>query len=349
MSARALWLDEGPGEIRGVVSLADAPERLIIRRAGEAPTQQLGARLIARVRQVLGAQALAFLDLAEGPDAALNLSKDIGPIREGAFVEVEIRAEARFGKAALARWLGPAEGPARLVAPAPGVDERLRQFGGEVQIARGEGAREMADLAQEEVLERCFRLAGGGVLWIEPTRALTAVDVDSGARGGGGQDAKRAARALNLAAIAEAARVLRLKGLGGLVAIDLVGRGHDAPALLAAARSAFAPDNPGVAIAPISRFGTLQLTIPRRARPAIDILTSGAAAAAPLTLGLSLARALEREARRDGGGRFVGRASPAVAEAAAPAVAELARAMGGRVSVMAEAGRSDSSFEVAPA
>ena len=62
------------------------------------------------------------------------------------------------------------------------------------------------------------------------TRALIAVDVDLGDRGG--SDAKRATRAANFAALTTAARLLRLKGEGGLVVIDLAGRGHDGPALL---------------------------------------------------------------------------------------------------------------------
>ena len=122
----------------------------------------------------------------------------------------------------------------------------------------------MADAAQDEALETIFPLPGGGSFAIEPTRALIAVDVDLGAAAG--PAAKRAARAANLAALSEAARVLRLKGLGGLVVIDLAGRGHDGAALLTAAKTAFAPDNPGVAFGPISRFGTLELTVPRRAR-----------------------------------------------------------------------------------
>jgi hypothetical protein len=48
-----------------------------------------------------------------------------------------------------------------------------------------------------------------------------------------------------MAALSLAARILRLKGLGGIVVFDLVGRGHDGQALVTAARNAFAADNPG--------------------------------------------------------------------------------------------------------
>ena len=135
-------------------------------------------------------------------------------------------------------------------------------------IVTSADARAVADAAQEAVLAEIHPLPGGGSLSLEPTRALVAVDVDLGA--GAGATVKRAARAANLAAIGEAARLLRLKGLAGLVVIDLVGRGHDGAAMLAAARPAFMPDQPGVAIAPLGRFGTLELTLPRRETPPIE-------------------------------------------------------------------------------
>jgi hypothetical protein len=55
-------------------------------------------------------------------------------------------------------------------------------------------------------------LAGGGRMWIEPTRALTAIDLDSG---------DGSLEALFAAAPAAIAAQLRLRQTGGLVAIDL--------------------------------------------------------------------------------------------------------------------------------
>jgi Rne/Rng family ribonuclease len=202
----------------------------------------------------------------------------------------------------------------------------------------------MADGAEDEALETVYSLPGGGSLAIEPTRALIAVDVDLGARAG--EEAKRAARSANFAALGVAARVLRLKGLGGLIVIDFVGRGHDGPALLSAARAAFGPDNPGVAMGPISRFGTLELTIPRRSRPVIEILSDAAGAPRPITRGLALIRALEREALADGGGRFQGLAAPEVVAAAAPALSQLVGRLGARLSLRAEPGRALQAIEV---
>ena len=68
MSERRLYLDVAAGEIRGVVTLDGRPERLLIARDADEPVQALGARLVARVRAVDRANALAFLDLGVGPD-----------------------------------------------------------------------------------------------------------------------------------------------------------------------------------------------------------------------------------------------------------------------------------------
>ena len=336
MSERRLYLDVAAGETRGVVTLDGRPERLLIARDGDSPVQALGARLVGRVRAVDRANALAFLDLGSGPDAVLNLTREAGPLAEGQALEVEIRAEARGDKGASARLIGPAEGPPRLLQAAPSVEARLRGHASAADVRVGGVARAMADAAQDEALQTIFPLPGGGTLAVEPTRALTAVDVDLGARPGA--QAKRAAQAANLAAIGTAARVLRLKGLGGLVVIDLVGRGHDAPALLAAARAAFGPDNPGVALGAVSRFGTLELTVPRRSRPALDTLADASGGLSVLSEALALARALEREAIADGGGRFQAVAAPEVAIAAGPALAQLTERLGARLSVRGEPG-----------
>src|SRR4051812_30805239 len=99
MSRRALFLDRAPGETRGVVTLDDRPERLILRRDDDDPRLLLGARLVARVAQVEPAFATAFLDLGGGTEAILPFKPDARPVR-GQSVEVEIRSEPRRGKLA---------------------------------------------------------------------------------------------------------------------------------------------------------------------------------------------------------------------------------------------------------
>jgi Ribonuclease G/E len=327
MSRRALFLDICPGESRGVVTLDGRPERLLIRRDGDDPRVQLGARLVARVAQVEPALNTAFLDLGPGAEAILACKQDARPVR-GQALEIGIRGEPRRGKLAVARLIGPADGAPRLLTPAPNLEAELRHAAPDAEIATGRAAREAADEAEAEALETLHPLPGGGTLAVEPTRALVAVDVDLGERKGA--DSKRVTRTANLTALHETARLLRLKGLGGIVVLDLVGRGHDGQALLAAARAAFGPDNPGVAIGPVGRFGTMELSLPRRSRPVLEVLCDQAGALTDRSLAQRLVRRLQAEGEAARGARIVGRAAPAVTAAAAPLLPELAQALGAR-------------------
>lgn len=340
MSRRRLYIDRAPGETRGVVTLAGRPERLLIERDADIAVQRLGARAVARVARLDKTLASLFLDLGEGPEAVAPLAPGLA---EGASVEIEIAAEARTGKGAVARIVGPAQGPPRLVAAAPTLEDRLAAFAPGEAIVGGAEAREAADAAQDAALAIEHPLPGGGSIAVEPTRALTAIDVDLGGRAG---DSRQAARAANLAAIAEAARVLRLKGLGGLIAIDLVGRGHDGAAMSAAAKAAFAPDEPGVSIGPISRFGVLELAIPRRVRPLAEILCDGEGRLSALSQGLALLRALERAAVADPGARLSARAGADAISAAAAHMDVLTARFGARLSLEPDSSLAAGRFEI---
>ncbi|MBX3481323.1 MAG: ribonuclease E/G [Caulobacter sp.] len=344
MSRREAFLDRGVGESRGVVLLDGRPERLLIRRDGDPPVLGLGARSIARVKKVEPAFASAFLELADGHEAIMPFRSDVTKPVQGAAVEVEIRGEARLGKLANAWQLDGAEGPPRLLAPPPSLQDDLLALARTDRIETGTEAREAADEAEAEALATVHSLPGGGSIAIEPTRALTAIDVDTGERTGG--DSKRVARQANLAAIAAAARLLRLKGLGGLVVIDLAGRGHDSNAILSTLRAAFSADNPGVAIGPVSRFGTVELTIPRRRRPVIERLLGETGGLSPLSAALRLARMLEREGRSSPGSRLTARCAPPVAEAFGPLTPGMTDLLGARYSIEPQAGWGADRLEV---
>ena len=241
------------------------------------------------------------------------------------------------------RRLGPAEGPVRLVRPAQDLEQALKGFAPGAGVITGDRAREAADIAEAAALAVEHALPGGGSIAIESTRALVAVDVDVGAASG---DAGRRVRAVNFAAIDQAARLLRLKALAGLVAIDLVGSGHDGAALTTAAKAAFAPDQPGVSIGPISRFGLLQLVTPRRYRPVHDILLGSSGAPTVRTVALRLLRALEREGRADGGARLIAECAPDVAAALTPYIADLTDRIGGRFEILSNDASPPDRFQV---
>lgn len=343
MSERHIFLDVSVGETRGVVTLDGRPERLILRRDGEDPRTRLGARSVARVASVEPAIATAFLDLGGGQQAILPFKPDARPVR-GVALEVEIRSEARSGKLAVARLIAEGQGAPRVLQGPPDLAEVLRALVGEAELVTGSEARAAADEAEAEALETIHPLPGGGTIAIEPTRALTAVDVDLGERKGA--DAKRVTRQANLAALGETARLLRLKGLGGLVVVDLVGRGHDGNALMAAARTAFGPDNPGVAIGPVGRFGTMELSIPRRTRPLAEFFRDPAGGLNDRTLAQRLVRRLEAEAEMRPGARLGAACAPSLVATAEPLVRRLADRFGARFALAADASLPRDRFEV---
>ncbi|KSB90146.1 RNA-binding protein [Caulobacter vibrioides] len=346
MSERRAYLYKGVGETVGVVTLDGRPERLIVQWPGDDPLDAEGVRGVARVKSIERAFGSAFVALPGGADVLLPLKPDMPKLVQGGLVEIEIRTASRADKAAVARFIGEGEGEPRVLAAAPTLDEQLRHYVKAGSPTTGERALEAVEAAEADILETVFALPGGGDVAIETTRALTSVDVDLGGREG---DAKRAARQANMAAIGVCARVLRLKGLGGLVVFDLVGRGHDGQALTVAARNAFAPDNPGVAIGAISKFGALEMALPRRARPVMERLVDAKGAWTAPYAARRLARALEREGRADPGGRLAAHCAPAVLEAFAELDAGLAERLGRRFTVSAEPGWSNDRIEVSAA
>lgn len=344
MSERRLFIDRGPGETRGVILLDGRPERLLIERAGEA-FARVGDRFAARVVQVDRIGSLAFVDMA-GEPGVVRLKAERPPPVQGALLEVEVTVEAQRGKAAVVRASGEAEGDPRRMSDPQTFEQRLQAFAPRAKIDRGPDARDVADEAETLALDVVHPLAVGGSVAVEPTRALVAVDVDLGARSGVGGETKKAARQANLAAIYETARLLRLKGLGGLVIIDLIGHSHDGPAMATAAKIAFAPENPGVVIGPITRFGTLELTVPQRGRPVSEILLGEDGRPTAATVALRLLRGLEREGRADGGARLVARCAADVAEAAEARAEILADRIGRRFTIAVDAALARADFQI---
>ena len=339
---RKLYLDTSVGERRGVVTLNDQPERLIIERDSDTSRLLAGAVLAARIIRVEKGLGIAFLQSPDGEDLIVSRAALPEGVSEGKVLAVQVLSPSRRGKGANAKVLSTDSGPPRWIGDAPDLRQRLQGYAPGAGIETGRDAREMADEAMAEVFQTEFPLRGGGSLAIESTRALIAVDVDVGAAAG--QDARFSATKMNQVGIVEAARLARLKGLGGLMIIDLAGKGHNGPLLVESVKSAFAPDQPGVAIGAISRFGVLELALPWRSRPLLEVLADESGGPSVDTEALTILRAIEREA---GAGRRVAvRCSAGVADRLAVMGPKLAEKIGNRFSVTASGERRHGSWEV---
>jgi ribonuclease E len=122
----------------------------------------------------------------------------------------------------------------------------------------------------ESAFAHSVSLPSGGSIVIDPTEALTAIDINS-ARSTKGEDIEETALNTNLEAADEIARQLRIRDLGGLVVIDFIDMGphrnqRDVENRL---RDAVRPDRARIQVGKISRFGLLELSR-QRLHPSLD-------------------------------------------------------------------------------
>ena len=263
-----VFLDETPGEIRGVIMRDGRFEHLLIEREDDVQSHRLGARSIGRVASVEASLMGAFIDLGVEGFGFLPL-KGEGKAAVGDKVEVEVTAEPRSGKGPALKWIGPGQGTPRLLSPGPGVRESLAILAPGAEPVTGiEAIQAGRDAEEEAILPGGVFRDTGLDLMVERTRAMVTVDLDFAAVQGVATGMKARDRA-NRQGLQQAARLIGLKRWGGLVAIDLIGTNLDGAPILAAAKAAFGKD---AAFGPINRFGVLQLALPWRRTPLEDIL-----------------------------------------------------------------------------
>jgi len=269
-AAVEVFLDAMPGETRGMVFRDGYPEHLLIQRDSDVPQHRLGARCVGRVLEVNAGLRGAFVDLGAGhPAGFLQLGRE-ATVRNGDRIVVEVTSEPRDGKGPGLRHTGPGEGTPRLLEAGPDVAARLAVLAADAGIETGLAAIAAGHEAVEAALGVTTVVPAFGLdLAVQRTRALVAVDLDYAPVAG--RDARKGREQANREGLVQAARLIRLKGWGGLVAIDLIGTGLDGEAVLRTARAAFGVD-PAVVFGPINKFGVLQLSLPWRLRPIETVL-----------------------------------------------------------------------------
>jgi len=122
----------------------------------------------------------------------------------------------------------------------------------------------------ELAFQREISLPSGGSIVIDPTEAMTTIDINS-ARSTKGKDIEETALKTNLEAAKEIARQLRLRDVGGLIVIDFIDmQNEDSQNKVESAfRRAVSSDRARIQIASISRFGLLEISR-QRLKPSLN-------------------------------------------------------------------------------
>jgi ribonuclease G len=194
----------------------------------------------------------------------------------------------------------------------PGLEARLALAPRDL-FAREGLEDEIAALSSSQVT-----LPSGAWITIEPTQALTAVDVNSGSftQSSGRPETSLA---VNLEAAAEIGRQLRLREIGGLIVVDFIQleNGGQVERIVAALKDSLGSDVP-FRISPMSEFGIVAITRQRRRAPsaatpcaACDGTGRVRTAAAEAQ---DILRRIEREAAGNPGAELVVTAAPPVAD-----------------------------------
>ena len=159
----------------------------------------------------------------------------------------------------------------------------------------------------ELAFQREISLNSGGSIVIDPTEAMTTIDVNS-ARSTKGKDIEETAFKTNLEAANEIARQLRLRDVGGLIVIDFIDMTNEdnQNKVESAFKKAIYADRARVQVSNISKFGLLEVSR-QRLRPSLNesydiehVLVRG-----PRSLGQSILRIIGEDAAKENTGEIL--------------------------------------------
>lgn len=242
-----------------------------------------------------------LVDLAAEAEALVRwMTRLLAQDSEGALASLtsmaDVRALALYGLLGEAR-----DGPLAIAVDQPRLFSDLPVPLGRA-AQEGSSAEDQGRLATLLEVLRSPRipLSGGGQIWLEPTRALLSVDIDAGPRAG--EDPETVRLETNRAAAAVLLPQLKLRGAGGLIAVDFLNlaRRKDREGVLALLDQGRAADPLLGERTGFSPFGLVQLVRERERRPLYDW-----PAEEPLFSAQTLMGRLKAENRATPGGLFL--------------------------------------------
>ena len=291
---RRCVIEDCIGETRAAVYEGRRLVELYVRRETDINKPRQGDVFIGKISKIDQSMGGAFIDIgtrAQGIFKFAN-SPNAPRLSEGQMAEFEVSKATEIGK-----------GPVLKFKQLSTVDKPVKLSGDDLKtfIAKRFEGIEFAQASVsviDEATETELAIKGGGTISIERTRALLAIDVDKGTA--------QSSFDVCMAALPLIAHELRLRGLGGLIVIDLpnLRQPRQRNTVQKAAQRAFAEDPNIVKIAPLSRFGAMEMT---RSKPGLsldEILNNRMGRPTDETLALRSLRQLEREGRANPGAKL---------------------------------------------
>ena len=147
-----VFLDDTPGEVRGVIARDGRFQHLLIQRDDGHGRNRLGARSTGRIIDVQPGLKGAFVELGDGLTPGFLPFKGPKPLTVGQKVEVEVTAEPRERKGPTLRLTGPGEGEPRLLSPGPSVAQMLAVLAPGAEPVTGLAAIRAGVEAEEEAM-----------------------------------------------------------------------------------------------------------------------------------------------------------------------------------------------------
>jgi len=153
---------------------------------------------------------------------------------------------------------------------APDKEKLLKFHNGKAKIFEQFGIEKQL----KSLFGQTVSLPQGGYLIIEHTEAMHVVDVNSGNKSNSENNQEDTALTVNLEAVKEVARQLRLRDMGGIIVVDFIDmRSADHKRLVFdKMRDEMRSDRSKYTVLPLSKFGLMQITR-QRVRPEMNITT----------------------------------------------------------------------------
>ena len=153
---------------------------------------------------------------------------------------------------------------------APEKEKIVKHYNGKAKLFESFGIEKQL----KSLFGQSVTIPGGGYLIIEHTEALHVVDVNSGNKSNSEKDQETTALHVNLQAVSEVARQLRLRDMGGIIVIDFIDmrKPENKRAVYDKMKEEMRLDRAKNTVLPLTKFGLMQITR-QRVRPELNIIT----------------------------------------------------------------------------